>query len=36
MGGVFTQLPAQQAFIERIIREEELAFLRTLTNGLKR
>lgn len=36
MAGVFTQLPAQQAFIERIIREEELAFLRTLTNGLKR
>lgn len=36
MGSVFTQLPSQQAFIERIIREEELAFLRTLTNGLKR
>lgn len=36
MGSVFTQLPSQVSFIEKIVREEELAFLRTLTNGLRR
>lgn len=36
MGAVFTQLPAQLDFVQRIIREEEVAFLRTLTNGLRR
>jgi len=36
MGSVFTQLPAQLDFVQRIIREEEVAFLRTLTNGLRR
>lgn len=36
MGGIFTQLPSQVDFIQKIIKEEELAFLRTLTNGLRR
>ncbi len=36
MGEVFTQLPSQVDFIEKIVKEEELAFLRTLTNGLRR
>lgn len=36
MGSVFTQLPTQVDFIEKIVKEEELAFLRTLTNGLRR
>jgi alanyl-tRNA synthetase len=36
MGAVFTQLPPQLEFVQRIIREEEVAFLRTLTNGLRR
>ncbi|QNF35195.1 alanine--tRNA ligase [Adhaeribacter swui] len=33
---VFPELKAQQAFVQRVIEEEELAFLRTLENGLKR
>jgi len=36
MGPVFTQLPSQVDFIQKIVKEEELAFLRTLTNGLRR
>jgi alanyl-tRNA synthetase len=36
MGAVFTQLAPQQDFLQRIIKEEEIAFLRTLTNGLRR
>lgn len=36
IGNVFTQLPSQVDFIQKIVREEELAFLRTLTNGLRR
>ena len=36
MGAVFTQLGPQQDFLQRIIKEEEIAFLRTLTNGLRR
>lgn len=35
MGEVFVQLPPQTDFITQIIKEEELAFLRTLQNGLK-
>lgn len=35
MGEVFPQLPSQTKFIEQIIKEEELAFLRTLQNGLR-
>lgn len=35
MGDVFHQLPPQTDFIAQIIKEEELAFLRTLQNGLK-
>ena len=36
MGSVFPEIKEQQEFIERVIREEELAFLRTLANGLNR
>ena len=36
MAQVFPELKAQQAFVQRVIEEEELAFLRTLENGLKR
>ncbi|MFN3528336.1 MAG: alanine--tRNA ligase [Bacteroidia bacterium] len=36
MGAVFTQLPPQLLFVQRIVKEEEVAFLRTLTNGLRR
>ena len=36
MGGVFTQLQSQVDFIQKIVKEEENAFLRTLTNGLRR
>jgi alanyl-tRNA synthetase len=34
--GIFPELKAQQAFVVRVIEEEELGFLRTLENGLKR
>jgi len=34
--GVFPELKAQQNFVVRVIEEEELGFLRTLENGLKR
>lgn len=34
--GIFPELKAQQAFVVRVIEEEELSFLRTLENGLKR
>ena len=33
---VFPELPEQQEFVERVMREEEAGFLRTLENGLKR
>ncbi|MDQ6608519.1 MAG: alanine--tRNA ligase, partial [Bacteroidota bacterium] len=33
---VFPELKSQEAFVERVIREEEEAFLRTLEKGLKR
>lgn len=36
LANVFPELKAQQAFVQRVIEEEELAFLRTLENGLKR
>ncbi len=36
MGAAFSELPARAAFIQQVIREEELAFLRTLESGLKR
>ncbi len=34
MGDVFTELPEQKNFIQRVIEEEELSFLRTLENGI--
>lgn len=34
--GVFPQITAQKSFLERIIKEEEQSFLRTLSSGLKR
>ena len=36
MATVFPELKAQQEFVQRVVEEEELAFLRTLENGLKR
>ena len=36
MGHVFPELIAQNDFIVKVIREEELSFLRTLEEGLKR
>jgi alanyl-tRNA synthetase len=33
---VFPELKAQQDFVQKVVEEEELAFLRTLENGLKR
>ncbi|GGK68324.1 alanine--tRNA ligase [Rufibacter glacialis] len=36
LANVFPELKAQQAFVQRVIEEEENAFLRTLENGLKR
>ncbi|MEP0986474.1 alanine--tRNA ligase [Ekhidna sp.] len=34
--GVFPELTSQKDFIAKVIREEELSFLRTLDNGLKK
>lgn len=36
MKGIFPELKAQEKFVTRVIEEEEIAFLRTLENGLRR
>jgi len=36
MGEAFPELEAQKLLIEKVIREEEVAFFRTLENGLKK
>jgi alanyl-tRNA synthetase len=34
--GVFSELKAQEAFVKKVIEEEEISFLRTLNLGIKR
>ncbi len=36
MGGQFEELKAQEDFIQKVVKEEEESFLRTLEDGLKR
>ncbi|GGG50034.1 alanine--tRNA ligase [Hymenobacter glacieicola] len=36
MASIFPELKAQQPFVQRVIEEEEIAFLKTLENGLRR
>src|SRR5690606_15253468 len=35
-GGIFPEVKSQEAFIAKVIQEEEASFLRTLDNGLKK
>ncbi|MDN5213967.1 alanine--tRNA ligase [Fulvivirgaceae bacterium BMA12] len=35
-GEIYPEIASQQAFISKVIQEEELSFLRTLENGLKK
>ncbi|SDY65685.1 alanine--tRNA ligase [Hymenobacter psychrophilus] len=36
MRGIFPELKAQQQFVQRVVEEEEISFLKTLENGLRR
>ncbi|MBC6699387.1 alanine--tRNA ligase [Hymenobacter puniceus] len=36
MAGIFPELKQQQQFVQRVVEEEEIAFLKTLENGLRR
>ncbi|QJX48697.1 alanine--tRNA ligase [Hymenobacter taeanensis] len=36
MANIFPELKQQQQFVQRVIEEEEIAFLKTLENGLRR
>ncbi|WP_046242610.1 alanine--tRNA ligase [Hymenobacter terrenus] len=36
MAGIFPELKQQTAFVQRVIEEEEISFLKTLENGLRR
>ncbi|MCB2410567.1 alanine--tRNA ligase [Hymenobacter lucidus] len=36
MAGIFPELKQQTAFVQRVVEEEEIAFLKTLENGLRR
>ncbi|GAB2785198.1 alanyl-tRNA synthetase [Hymenobacter luteus] len=36
MASIFPELKQQQQFVQRVIEEEEIAFLKTLENGLRR
>ncbi|SET34766.1 alanine--tRNA ligase [Hymenobacter actinosclerus] len=36
MRGIFPELKQQQQFVQRVVEEEEISFLKTLENGLRR